>query len=85
MAMNSSVNELEFTNLSTDADHYKWEISDGTCSGPIGCYSSGDFEPAIKYYQPSLYSTSTCISIKLTAYSASEKKTNETIQYFLIN
>ncbi len=59
-------------NCSTDADHYKWDFGDGV--------TSAEFEPGYTgYYTPGTY------TIKLTAYSTSEKKTDVAMQTVIIN
>ena len=58
-----STNEtVKFTNTSTDADHYQWEFGDGLTSTEIN--------PTHAYTQEGTF------TIKLTAYSVNNKKSN---------
>ena len=58
-----STNEtVKFTNTSTDADHYQWEFGDGLTSTEVN--------PTHSYSKEGTY------TVKLTAYSANNKKSN---------
>ena len=58
-----STNEtVKFTNTSTDADHYQWEFGDGLTSTEVN--------PTHTYTKEGTF------TVKLTAYSANNKKSN---------
>jgi PKD repeat protein len=63
-----------FTNCSTDADHYLWDLGDGR--------TSSEFIPneyVSIYYPPGTY------TIKLTAYSPSGNRSDETTQTITVH
>lgn len=68
---------LIIKNCSTDADHYQWDMGDGN--------KSYEFEPTRSGNNYWYYSSSGTYTVKLTAYSASENKTDVATQTITIN